>query len=142
MRGLVAAASIGIDAPIDRVWSALVDPASIEQYMFGTHVDSTWKQGSAIVWKGKLNGKDYEDSGVITEIEPLRRLQYTHFSPLTGLPDVPENYNTVTYALTTKDGSTIVELVQDNNATEEARGHSEANWCKMLEGLKALVENQ
>jgi hypothetical protein len=31
-------------------------------------------------------------------------------------------------------------LTQDNNATEEARKHSEQNWSTMLEALKQHVE--
>jgi hypothetical protein len=34
----------------------------------------------------------------------------------------------------------VVSLSQDNNATEEARGHSEKNWAMMLDELKKLVE--
>ena len=39
--GLIARASIIIDAPIDRVWAALVTPEAIKQYMFGTTVVRT-----------------------------------------------------------------------------------------------------
>jgi hypothetical protein len=31
-------------------------------------------------------------------------------------------------------------LIQDNNATAEARDHSEQNWQAMLDGLKTVVE--
>lgn len=37
-------------------------------------------------------------------------------------------------------GQTRVVLSQDNNATEEAREHSQENWKGMLEGLKKLLE--
>ena len=33
MNGIVATAEIDIDAPVDRVWSALVDPDQIEKYI-------------------------------------------------------------------------------------------------------------
>ena len=35
---------------------------------------------------------------------------------------------------------TIVSLSQDNNRTEEARAHAEANWQQMLSTLKTLLE--
>jgi hypothetical protein len=35
-----------------------------------------------------------------------------------------------------------VTLTQDNNATEEAKAHSEENWKRMLEGLKHYVESR
>ena len=138
---LVANASTTIDAPAAKVWDALTNPATIKQYMFGTTVASDFKKGSPITWKGEWQGKPYEDKGVIQDVDPQRRLQYTHFSPQAGLPDKPENYHTVTIELA-EDGTdrTRVTLSQDNNPTEEAREHSEQNWHTMLVVLKAFVE--
>lgn len=137
---LIAKASITINAPRERVWNALVDPEAIEQYMFGTHVVSEWRVGSPIVWKGEWQGKSYEDKGVILQFKPGRKLQYSHFSPLSGQPDKPENYHTVTIELSADRRQTRVSLTQDNNATEEARAHSEKNWEMMLSGLKKFLE--
>lgn len=136
----VAEASVTVDAASERVWDALVDPADIEQYMFGTRVESDWEEGSSIVWKGEWEGKRYEDRGEILELEPRRRLRYTHYSPLSGAPDVPESYHTVTVELSEEGSVTRVLLTQDNNPTEEAREHSEKNWEMMLSGLKKHVE--
>lgn len=140
-RGIVARAVTEIEAPVSKVWDALVNPDVIRQYMFGTTVNSDWREGSAITWAGEWNGKPYEDRGTIVRIEPGRALEYTHFSPLTGLPDVPENYHTVAIELVDRGSHTAVELSQDNNATEEARQHSEKNWAAMLDGMKALLES-
>lgn len=139
-KGLVATASTTIHAPVSAVWDALVDPEKIKQYMFGTNVVSDWREGGPIVWKGEWNGKAYEDKGVIQRLTPERLLQYSHFSPLAGLPDKPENYHTVTIELSSNGGETKVALSQDNNATEEERENSEKNWAMMLEGLKKLLE--
>ena len=138
----VAKASATIDAPAAKVWDALVDTAAIHEYMFGTNVESDWKEGGAITWKGEWQGKPYEDKGVIKRLDPRRTLQYTHFSPLAGLPDKPENYHTVTIELAENGTGTKVALSQDNNPTEEEREHSESNWRMMLEGLKKFVERQ
>lgn len=138
---LVARASMVIDASVQEVWNALVDVDAIRQYMFGTNVTSDWKEGSPITWRGEWKGKAYEDKGVVLRAAPPRTLKYTHFSPLAGLPDKPENYHTVEIELSSEGATTTrVALSQDNNTTEEARGHSEANWRTMLEGLKAYAE--
>jgi uncharacterized protein YndB with AHSA1/START domain len=139
---LIARSSIAIAAPAEKVWNALVTPATIKQYMFGTTVTSDWKVGSPITWKGEWQGKAYEDKGVIRQFQPGRALQYTHFSPLAGLPDKPENYHTVTVQLSPEGNQTQVSLTQDNNSTEEARSHSEQNWAMMLDGLKKVVEGR
>ena len=139
-KDFVAKTSTTIKAPAPRVWDALVNPKQIKQYMFGTNVASDWKEGSPITWKGEWKGKAYEDKGKILRLTPNRVLQYSHFSPLAGLPDKPENYHTVTIELTESGGQTRVALSQDKNATDEEREHSEKNWSMMLDGLKRVVE--
>lgn len=139
-KGMIAGARATIDASIEDVWDAFTNAETIKKYMFGTTVTSDWKPGSAITWKGEWQGKAYEDKGEILQIEPKALLQYTHFSPLTGAPDSPENYHTVTIKLQRDNGSTSVHLSQDNNKTEGARKHSENNWNKMLSELKKLLE--
>ncbi len=137
---LIARVSTTIDTPITKVWEALTKPEIIKQYMFGTNVVSDWQEGSPIVWKGEWQGKSYEDKGKILKFEEERLLQYSHFSPLMGKPDVPENYHTVSIELGSDGRQTVITLLQDNNPTEEAREHSETNWRMMLEGLKRLLE--
>ena len=137
---LVAHASIRIEAPKEKVWDALVTPDVIKQYMFGTNVLSDWQEGSPIVWKGEWQGRSYEDKGVILRYRPGRIIRYTHFSPLSGLQDKPENYHSVTISLSAEGNHTHLALDQDNNATEEARVHSEKNWEMMLANLKNVVE--
>ena len=139
-KGLIAKASISINTPVDIVWDALTNPELIRQYMFGTNVISDWKEGSPIIWKGEWEGNKYEDKGVILKLEPGLLIQYSHFSTLSGQQDLPENYHTVTIELSGKGKQTFVSLLQDNNATEEAREHSEKNWKIMLDGLKKLLE--
>lgn len=139
-KGLTASATATLDAPRRNVWQALVDPAAIKQYMFGADVVSDWHEGSPIVWKGEWKGKPYEDKGVILRVQPNEKLEYTHYSPLTGKPDVPESYHTVTVTLTGEGAQTRVSIAQDNNADDEARRHSEQNWATMLGGLRKYVE--
>ena len=132
MTGHVATAETDIRAPAGRVWRALTDPDEIQKYMFGSRVETDWKPGSRITWKGEYNGETYEDRGEILEVIPDRRLKVTHFSPLSGQEDAPENYHALVYELTDDDGKTHVSLSQDNNPTKEAAEHSRANCEKML----------
>jgi uncharacterized protein YndB with AHSA1/START domain len=140
MKDIIARASITINASRDKVWSALVTPAAIKQYMFGTDVRSDWKAGSPITWSGEWRGKPYQDKGVILKIAHDFALQYTHFSPLSGQPDKPENYHTVTIELSDAGTHTRVMLSQDSNTTEAERSDSEKNWATVLGGLKKFVE--
>jgi len=136
----LAIATITIDAPAVRVWRALTDPAEIEKYLFGSRVTSDWAVGSTITYAGEYEGRPYEDHGRILDFRPGTLMRSTHFSPLGGREDIPENYHTLTWTLEEAESATTVTLTQDNNDTEEAAQHSSENWQRVLAGLKKVAE--
>ena len=136
----VAKAAITINAPTARVWDALTQPDLIKQYLFGTQVTTDWQVGSPIVYEGIWEGKAYKDKGVVLQVEPEKLLVSTFWSALSGLPDIPENYQTVRYELAAEGKGTRLTIVQDNNATQEDANHSAQNWNMVLDGLKKLLE--
>ena len=137
MTGYVAVAETDIDAPAARVWEVLTSPEKLKELWFGAEVETDWQVGSPITWTGEWEGKPYQDKGEILAIEPGRLLKLTHFSPLTGQPDVPENYHTLTYELT---GDTHLKLSQDNNASEEEAKHSQGMWEMLVAKVKEAAE--
>ncbi len=139
-KGLIASASIQINAPTHVVWNALVNPELIRKFMFDAEVVTDWKEGSPILWKGNLEGKVYEDKGVIMKKIPMKTLELTHYSPLSGLPDKIENYHTLIFNLHPEGSETRVTLSQDNNPDDNARIHSQKNWEMMLANLKKTLE--
>ena len=140
MADYVATAETEIGASPAQVWAALTDPKLIKKYMFGSLVETDWQQGSSIFWKGEYEGKTYEDKGEILEIETERRLKVSHFSPLGGQEDVPDNYHTLLYQLKQNGDKTHISLSQDKNASEEEAERAKSNWEMMLGGLKEVVE--
>ncbi len=142
MANLVARAEVDLAASAAQVWEALTSPAVIAEYFFGTKVETDWQPGNPIRWTGEYEGTAYEDRGQVIEVEPHRRLTVTHFSPLTGLPDKPENYHTITYAIQERGGTTHLSLTQDNNKDEAEVRHASQTWSTMLDGLKATVERR
>jgi uncharacterized protein YndB with AHSA1/START domain len=140
MSTYVATAECEIEASPEDVWRGLTDPEAIREFMFGSEVQTDWKPGSPITWKGEYEGKSYEDKGEIVTVEPGRLLEVTHFSPLSGQEDKPENYHRVRYELQAADGRTRVRLTQDNSGSAEEAEHSSATWQAMLDGLKKVVE--
>jgi len=134
---------ITINGSVDAVWDALTKPELVKQYLHGTNMKTDWKVGSPITWSGEWKGKPYEDKGKVLEVQPKTLLKNTHWSPMGGSEDKPENYHTVTYILAEQNGKTLLTLKQDNNATqEEADKMAENNWGPVLEGLKAVVEKK
>ncbi len=136
----VATSTITIDAPKDRVWSVLTDKDAIKEFMFGAEVVTDWTVGDQIRWQGDWEGKKYEDEGVILEYEPARRLVFTHFSPLSGQIDAPENYHTLTWMLEDKASGTRLTLSQDSNASLEEAEHSKEMWDGLMQRLKSIAE--
>jgi len=142
-RGFEAIKTVNIHASRDKVWNALTDPKEVKQYLHGTQMSTDWKEGSPITWRGEWKGRAYEDKGTVLGVEPQKRLKYTHWSPMGGSEDKPENYHTVTYELAGDDGHITLTLIQDNNASqEEADKMANENWGPVLDGLKATVEKQ
>ncbi len=137
-----AEAKTTIQAPASKVWDAITKPGLIKQYLFDTDVISDWKEGSPITYKGEWQGKSFEDKGKILKLEPQKMLRSTHWSPLSGVPDTPENYHTVTYQLSERDGGTEVTITQDNNASPDEKAHSEQNWRTVLDGMKKMLEEK
>ena len=72
--------------------------------------------------RASRRGRAYEDKGIILQIVRERVLEFSYFSPLVGVADLPEHYHIVTVHLSS-DGAqqTRVSLHQDNNLTDEAR---------------------
>src|ERR1700724_2689907 len=94
---LTAHSSIQINNTIDEAWNALVNPEIVEKYMLGSQQLSDWQKGSSIIWKKDFNGRKFVDKGEILEITPPKSLRYTHYSPASGKPEAPENYETVSF---------------------------------------------
>jgi uncharacterized protein YndB with AHSA1/START domain len=146
MEELTARVEKTIHAPISEVWKALTDTTQLKKFFFGADIETDWKVGSPITMRGEFKGKPYEDKGAVLIDEPLHILSFSHFSPLLGQPDVPENYHVVTIVLDPQsDLETHVELMQSNltggvsESDRQNKAEYEKNWNQVLEGLENLV---
>ena len=140
MTGSIARAQTEVAADARRVWEALTDPDQVAQYMMGSRVETDWQVGSSITWAGEMDGKPYQDKGEVLRADPGWLLEVTHYSPLMGQEDRPENYHTVRYELAQSDTGTVVTLTQDGCTDEEQAEQFSQSWQGMLDGMKELVE--
>ena len=140
MSGAIATASIETTAAPEKVWAALTEADEIAVWMLGTTVETTWEVGAPITWSGQYDGRAYQDKGEVLTVEKQRVLSMTHYSPLMGTQDAPENYHTVVYTLTRTDSGTRLELSQDRCDSEEQAQQFSRNWQSMLDGLRSHVE--
>lgn len=138
----ISKATVVIDAPAAKVWQALTSPDVIREYMFGTRVETDWKIGSSIYWRGQHQGQAYEDKGTILQVLPEKLLQHTYHSSMSGIEDQPENYFNLIYELEEVDNQTTVTLTTSNLPDENSVQHIEQNWKEVLMKLKEVVERQ
>ena len=139
---------IEIKAPASTVWDALTNPEMTKQYMFGCETISDWEIGSSLLWQGEYEGKKMVFvKGHIVDLVPNQLLSYTVIDPNGSIPDLPENYLTVSYELVQKDGYTLFTVTQGdyNTVAEGARRFEESSnggegWNPILKAIKALIE--
>lgn len=139
---------ITIKASPAKVWDALVNPEKTKKYMFGCETLSDWKPGSSLLWKGMHEGKEIIFvKGNIIDIQEGKYLSYTTIDPNSTIDDISENYLTVTYTLTEKNGQTHLAVSQGDysKVAEGERRYKESfnngeGWNPILVEIKKLVE--
>ena len=141
MTGLRSTASILTNAAPARVWEALTTNELRKQWFFGVDTETDWSIGGPIVHRGEYQGQPYVDKGTVLAFEPGKLLVHSHWSSVSGVPDVPENYQTVSWVLTDRDGQTELTVTDDNIRSEDARTTSDQAWEAALSGLKKVAES-
>jgi uncharacterized protein YndB with AHSA1/START domain len=129
---------ITLQAPRDRVWRALTDPAELVRWFPTRGAELDLRPGGAL----RLSWEHDGDEGVVDEVEPGRRLvfrwrpqgsQRAHTRVTITLGDAP-------------DGATTLVLVEEGFAAladgvrEQAITGNTQGWGEELDELKALVE--
>lgn len=130
------------------VWDALTNPEKTQKYMYGRAVDSDWKPGNKVNWKGFVNGiEKIMVTGTVVKNKAKELLEYTVIDPNPSYPDIPENHVHVTYTLTEQGGNTMLTVSEEGfeKAAEGERRYKEAynngeQWNPILLKIKELVE--
>lgn len=122
-----------IAEPPERVWAELMHPGA--RWVLGANVETDLQPGSPITFEGHFFGRVFADKGQVIAVERPRLLRFTHFSPLNGLADSPENYHEITITLEPDDGGTLVTVVQENVDTEQHAAAAEGHWKDALATL-------
>lgn len=137
---LEARAEIEIKVSPEKVWEGLTNPEIVREYFFGTELETTWEAGKPLYFRGEWEGKKYEDKGTVLKNQKPELLQYNYWSSMSGTPDAPENYVTVTYHLEKLDSGTKLTITQSPVKNEESLNHSQENWLMIMQNLKKILE--
>jgi uncharacterized protein YndB with AHSA1/START domain len=131
-----------IDAPAERVFDALTDPAQRVVWWgaegrFQTHeMESDLRPGGRWEMRGDgMGGRPFVVKGEYRRVERPRLLEFT------WLPSWQEEAleTVVGFDLTEKNGATTVRLTHSGLTTEKARG-SHKGWPQILEWLRSYCE--
>ncbi len=133
-----------INTPASNIWAALTEPGLMGKWMLDTPVEilTDWRVDGYRLEKGDLHGLAFENRGRIIRFDPSKTLEYTHWSTLSIIPDVPENYSVVRFDLQETENQTLLTLSIGNLPTFEIFKHMEFYWKTALHMLKAMAESR
>ncbi len=117
-----------INASVDKVWDALVNPKTIEKWGGGPVKMSDQEGFEFVLWGGDIYGKN-------KEVVKNKKLVQDWFSGKWEKPSI------VTFLLTSLDNKTIVELIHTDIPDNEADDIEQGWKDYYMIPLKQLVES-
>jgi uncharacterized protein YndB with AHSA1/START domain len=127
--------TVEFDAPQERVWKAITDPAELSRW-FGHQTELDLRPGGdgAMIWEnhGRFAVR-------VEEVEPPRRLVWSWVhEPGVAFDDAPSTR--VEWTLTTRaDGGTTLFLRETGFLTDVHAGQNSQGWIEELGELEALL---
>lgn len=132
------ALDVELKSPIDRVWQALTDSATLSKWMMFRTNDFKPVVGHAFQFR---DAPDYDGviDGEVTEVDEPHRLSYTWVTA--GQDDQPHS-TVVTWTLTEAEGGVTRLHLEQSGFRSEARqeiGGARYGWMSMLDQLQSLL---
>nr|WP_295934437.1 SRPBCC domain-containing protein [uncultured Dyadobacter sp.] len=135
---------IQINAPTGRVWDTLTVSELIHQWMLDTPLLflTEWREQGNVLIRGDLHGLPFENRGKVLRFEPCQVLEYTHWSTLSLIADIPENYSVLHFELRPQQDQTLLILTIREFLTFEIFKHLQFYWNTALHLLKEVAESR
>lgn len=132
--------TIHLDAPKEKVWDALTNPALVKLWQYGSELITSWEPGSDIKFSTKWEDKVFEQWGKVLEIIPQQLIKYSLFAPRPGLEDKPENYFIMNYKLSEEGAGVKLEIIQEDSREGAVQEAPQGEENPVLSALKKLIE--
>jgi len=130
-----------IDAPVERVFSALTSSDEIPQFYPLKSVESTWEVGGDVLYRGEVESAPFTDYGVIEQLDVPSVYRYRYWSDNHGTQRVAGNFISIEYQLTRADNGTRLTLFQSNIKSPDLYQLMETQvWDFLLGSLKKYLE--
>ncbi|TDW50333.1 activator of Hsp90 ATPase-like protein [Flavobacterium sp. 270] len=133
--------TIVLDAPIEKVWNTLTQPALVKQWQYGSDLITDWKIGSEIRFRNEWEGQVFEQWGTVLEVIQNQKIKYSLFFPRPELEDKPENYFIMSYVLSEENQKVKLEILQEDNRPGAVQEEPQGEENPILQSLKALIES-
>ena len=131
-RFTVTASTFVAQSP-DRVWTELLHPGA--RWMLGANIDTDFTPGSPMKFDGNFFGRTFRDHGHMIACERPHLLYFTHFSPLSDMDDVPDNYHHIRITLDAEAEGTRVTVEQSNIASPQRAARAQEQWKLALSSI-------
>lgn len=131
---------VELQSPIERVWNALTDSATLSRWMLFKSNDFQPVVGHVFQFR-EASGWDAAIDCEVLEVDKPHRLSYTWVSDQVG-PSNLQQSTVVTWTLTEAEGGvTRLHLEQSGFASEAKQeiGGATYGWTSMLEELQSLL---
>jgi uncharacterized protein YndB with AHSA1/START domain len=132
-----------INAYPDKVWEYLTNPGLMKTWMgepeMKIEVHTDWTVGSPVIIKG-FHHIAFENKGTVMQFDPHKIARYSHFSSISRLPDITENYSIITFLLMPDEEQTSLTVRVENFPTETIYKHLDFYWRGILGLLKRHIE--
>ena len=141
---------IDINAAASKVWDAITKRENSDQWAieFSSggpqfHIESDWKLGSPVYWKGEDGVVNVE--GIVTAHEQNKILRFTVFD-VRSLQKIDANEEDgITFELAEENGKTMLHILQgDFSPMEDGKKYRDLSaeiWDTVLPKIKELAEN-
>ncbi|WP_143305544.1 SRPBCC family protein [Chitinophaga vietnamensis] len=135
--------TVNIAASPAEIWQAITEPATMARWMGEPEMDikvhTSWEPASPYVVTGFHHAR-FENKGQVLTYDAPRQLSYSHFSSISRLPDVEENYSIIAFTLTPGEGYTQLALTIRNFPTDVIFRHLQFYWRTTIIKIKQLIE--
>jgi uncharacterized protein YndB with AHSA1/START domain len=132
--------TINLNASLDKVWEILTSPEKVKLWQFGSDLITTWEVGSNIEFITEWEGQIFKQWGKVLEIRQNELIKYSLFAPRPDLEDKPENYFVMNYVLTSENGKTKLEIIQEDNRPNAVQEEPQGEENPILQSLKQIAE--
>jgi len=138
----VSVSKVSVNAAKGTIWKVVTEPVYVQQWQYGSVLDTDWSIGGPIRFTTEWDGQTFEQWGSVLSFDAPSKLSYSLFAPRPDLEDRPENYFTMTYELTDGDGVTVLTITQEDPRPSDNPDDDEADdENPVLIALRGVAES-